>query len=221
MIEYNNKNHKKEGIYKEWYNDGSIKIICDYNNNNLHGSYNHFYQNGKFKYEYYMKHGVLHGTYLEFYDNDNVKVKCNYYYGGLNGLYRYKYSNGLNCITSYYKYGKEDGIVFSYFPNGKLLSKCHMNNGLKDGKYEIYSYQNVLIELSEYNKGELYNYLKLYDNGKLKEICLYDDTQNIILNKKWYVNSKPIKEFINYGKINILTFWYPNGDILYSNLLEE
>ena len=55
-------NGKREGEYKEYYNNGQLCMICNYKNNKIEGECKEYYKNGKLE--------LMHN-----YKNDKINIK--------------------------------------------------------------------------------------------------------------------------------------------------
>jgi antitoxin component YwqK of YwqJK toxin-antitoxin module len=60
------KNDNLDGVYKEYYIDTVIKIICNYKNGKKNGKYQEFFSNSSRKIECYYLDDILSGSYTEW-----------------------------------------------------------------------------------------------------------------------------------------------------------
>jgi antitoxin component YwqK of YwqJK toxin-antitoxin module len=75
------RNNKRNGIYREWYRDGTPRIMAIYLNDTLAGHFTEYYLNGKLmKQGDYVK-GLRNGTYKEFYEDGKLKWSNQYAHG--------------------------------------------------------------------------------------------------------------------------------------------
>jgi len=82
--EYFENNGKKEGIYKEWFYNGTLKIECNYIN------------------------GMKNGFYKEYDNYDgSLSLECTFIDDKLNGIYKEYYENGILWKEKYYIDGLE------------------------------------------------------------------------------------------------------------------
>ena len=61
----------KNGIYKEWHDDGRQSKICNYKDGELHGEYKQWNYNGLLIINCNFKDGLLNGECKELYDSGN------------------------------------------------------------------------------------------------------------------------------------------------------
>jgi antitoxin component YwqK of YwqJK toxin-antitoxin module len=82
-LEYNFKNGKKNGVQKKWFDNNQISIIYNYNNGNLTGLQKKWYKNGQIKSEMNYYNNILDGIYKYWYSNGQIKFVKNYKNGNL------------------------------------------------------------------------------------------------------------------------------------------
>ena len=73
---YNYKNNiwriygELEGEYKEYYEDGHLKIICNFKNGKFEGEYKEYHKNGQLMRIYNYKNGKKEREYKEYHKNE-------------------------------------------------------------------------------------------------------------------------------------------------------
>ena len=120
-----------------------IKLISNYCDGELNGSYKLYHKNRKIKISCNYVNNDKHGLYKEYDEQGNLILQCNYNNGELHGPYmKYKYSidslnsnkysakssNNIKCyslICNYY-YGKVDGL-YREIINGETSDKLYKN----------------------------------------------------------------------------------------------
>ena len=146
--------------------------------------------------EYYLKNGLLHGQMIEYYTNGLKKTVSNWSNGEQNGkttnydsLGRisteyFIYNEMLNGIRKEYEDGilvrevnvknnLDEGLEKTFHLNGKLRSCVILSAGKRNGVYNEYDNNGLLVNTETYSNGFL--------NGPFETI-LYDD--NAIPNEK-------------------------------------
>ena len=162
-------NYKKEGEYKEYYetNDvrGSLKIICNYVDGEIHGEYKRYFKsegnNEQLEEIYYYVNGKRNGEYKSYNDDGTIDAIFNYVNDKIHGDYKYYGVNASNETI--------------------LLEHHQYSNGYLNGKSIKYNYpddstnQQISI-ISNYINGVLDGeYKEFYENGSLKIVCNYFD----------------------------------------------
>ena len=87
-------NNIRNGIYKEYADNGQLVTKCNYKDNELNGEYNGFHENGKKSIICNYKDGELDGEYSECHKNGQLIVHCKYKNDLLDGEYSKWYDDG-------------------------------------------------------------------------------------------------------------------------------
>jgi len=108
------KSNKQEGIWKYYYDDGSIKS---------EGAWLHDYQNGPWTY---------------YYKNANKKQAGHYVSKLRHGEWTYWYENARVKTTGSYNNDRQDGLWFYYTESARLFAVGSFVDGLKHGVWQWY-----------------------------------------------------------------------------------
>lgn len=92
---YINENGNLHGQYKEYYQNGKLCLIRNYDNGKLHGEERTYYINGKLENICNYVDGKIHGEYKEYHENDKLCNICNYVGGKIHGEYKEYNENGI------------------------------------------------------------------------------------------------------------------------------
>lgn len=68
----------KDGPYREFYDDGSIKVIGKIKNGKRVGKWSSWFKSGELQSELAYKNGLEHGIYQVYYKNGSTKILGNY-----------------------------------------------------------------------------------------------------------------------------------------------
>ncbi|MDB5144432.1 MAG: hypothetical protein JWQ66_3145 [Mucilaginibacter sp.] len=68
------KEGKKQGLYKEYFINGKIKIIAQYSDDSLNGVLKAYFENGNIKQEAVYSNGKKNGYYKLYYSNNKLKM---------------------------------------------------------------------------------------------------------------------------------------------------
>ena len=105
-------NNKIHGVYKEYYENGILKLESNCNNGEGDGKFISYHNNGSlFREKFYNKDGVAE-TIKEFYSNGNVRLEINI----ANQHHIFYAKNGIKKFEAYFEYFPSTGRV-SYSPN--------------------------------------------------------------------------------------------------------
>lgn len=214
--EYYVVNGKKEGLYKKYYPDGSLRKTCFYLNDEINGDFIKFYQNGTLKYKIPYVNGYKNGKYIRYYENGNIETEATYLNNLLEGECRNYYENQqLNRIT-YYTQNFCTTTSMSYYINGNLNKvrtftsypdKQEIKLYFENMNYKIYATGNV-------TNGFLDDLIIYSDNGKPKVIFRRIDKMSS--EKKVYDENGEMIEIVNYTNGEKFTMEYHLGhNIIY------
>jgi hypothetical protein len=170
-------NGKREGCYKEYYDDNKLKIICYYIDGMIEGKYIKYiyhheyhseylcelYECDEFEFEYEIYNYInnkKNGPYIKYNNCNDILQICNYINDKIEGIYKiYKidlYGNLFIANIFYYINNKIEGKYkeFNYPVNnysGLHYSNSYINNKY-DGKFIVFSYtnDNKIAYLSKY-----------------------------------------------------------------------
>lgn len=135
-----NDNGKLDGIYREYYENGQLKLECTYKDGQLDGISKEYYKNNQLSCEYNFKNGQLDGLCKEYYDSGKIKEEYYCKNGEFEGIYKKYYTNGKEKSEYNYKNGRISGIAKEYRINGDTdveydYKKINLENIYK--KYEV------------------------------------------------------------------------------------
>jgi antitoxin component YwqK of YwqJK toxin-antitoxin module len=152
---------KKNGRSVQYYNNGKINVICNYNDNLLNGLYEEYSYEGK------------------------KIMECNISQGFKNGKFKKYFPNGSKHKEGFLKYNKLEGKFTEYYNyNGNPKIICEYKNNKLEGKYEEFDYTNNKIIECYYCNDELNGKYKLFENNKKRFEIYYKKNQ--IIDKKLY-----------------------------------
>jgi len=200
-----NKDGKKDGRYKKFYEDGKLLKVLFYKNGKLDGKgvlyykgttnkiIDLFYKSGRLITEY-----ILYDKYTKkIIDKDKVdsyKYSWDYYNNGKiknfygknkdgekDGKYKRFYESGKLKTVWIYRNGKLQELAIGYYEDGKAWWNQEFKDGKKDGKYKEF-YQNGQLKYEKnYRNGKLDGeYTKYSKDGGLKQEGAYVDGQKEI-----------------------------------------
>ena len=183
IIECEYLNGKKNGIYKEYDNNGTLIIECEYLNGKKNGKYKTYNERGNLILDAEYSNDKL----MNIFNYDKINWMINGLHDG-NGFIKEKNQEGKISFEIEYVNGNIRKIRH-YYDNGKLkVEEEHLNEGIKFNKIKEY-YKNGQLKsdieclneikwnLKEYDKNNnIINYLK-EGKGHIKE---FDDNFNLI-----------------------------------------
>jgi antitoxin component YwqK of YwqJK toxin-antitoxin module len=128
-------------IRKEYYPDGSLKMIGGYRENAKHGSFREFDKDGNVINSYVYEAGQVTGEGML----DSAGMR--------NGPWKLFYSDGKLRAEGAYKNGKRQGPWTYYYKSGKVEQKGNYNEDLSGGEWKWYYQSGALHREETYRKG--------------------------------------------------------------------
>jgi antitoxin component YwqK of YwqJK toxin-antitoxin module len=177
--EYNCQNGKPHGKCMQYYSNGQIKKIRNYNAGKRDGEQIGYYENGVLKYKANYKNGKYHGTREIFYLNENKYKFENYLNGKLHGKQECFRHNQVVYEINYH-HGLLHGIEEKFFPINE--------------KYQI----EWIFGYSKKSVMKIYYTLK-----KAKWIRLANFTKTKTFNEWWYSPDNPGGKLAKKKLLNI------------------
>lgn len=179
MYEGEFKNDVPVGTFKRYYQDGKLKSVQEYHNDET--SYIKIYDNdgktltseGKFN-DKKQKVGEW-----KFYSNGQLFMTETFVDGLREGV-SYSFKNGVVVEECPYKKGKLNGVKKAYLVSGKLYSETTYLNDVMDGDYRLYEGNELPVEEG------------LFKNGKRAgEWVSYDENHKVIDRISYSSDGKP------------------------------
>jgi antitoxin component YwqK of YwqJK toxin-antitoxin module len=101
--EYETKYCIKHGLYKQYYENGSLEYISTYKNGKLNGEYKEWSDKGILVEHSHYKDSKLHGEYKLYYDSGKLYRGGVYINGEREGEFKELYSDGQLLFHAIYK----------------------------------------------------------------------------------------------------------------------
>jgi len=203
--------NRKNGTWKEFYEDGTLKKEQTFEHGKLNGLVKLYDLDGKLINAIKYVNGEVDLNAKEFSDNIEIIEKYNeegilIFQGSYNentpiGVHRFFNNQGLIIKSETYDIkgnliaqgivlpnGNENGEWIYYFENSKIKAKGGYNKGKKTGEW-IYYYQNGKVQ----QKGS-------YVNGKLTGIWRWFYQTGELLKEEFYIYGRLDGESIEYSQ---------------------
>jgi antitoxin component YwqK of YwqJK toxin-antitoxin module len=166
----------KDGPWKDFYPDGTVKAQGNYDNGKQVGEWKYYHQNGK----------------LEQAGRFNKQ-------GKLDGTWKWYYENGTLAREEAYRNGLKDGLSSEYDETGKLIEEGEYVNGLEEGPWFTALGDNYIR--GSYRDGQRtgmwVNYYLFTEGGKTDSIVSYKGNfidDNPDGRHTWYWENGKIKD---------------------------
>ncbi len=176
----------KTGLWKYFYPDGALEETGKYVDNEPDSLWRWYYPDGKILRTESFYEGQEDGTYIEYDDNGNVITKGEYVEGQKEGKWVYHVGDVKQVVQ--YAEGQRNGWSRYYYSDGTLFFEGKFVDDLPNGEHKWYWPNGKLKAVGSYSMG-----LK---NGDWKK---FDPQGNLIINIT-YQRGKEVK--VDGVKIN-------------------
>ncbi len=191
LEKYDIKNGQKEGVYLEYYPNGTVRLRVHYQNGKREGSYEGYYDDGKIMIRCYYKDDKKEGLHCWYHKNGRILEQKNYEEGKITGEIEYFRASGIkvdakpqklnidkkkDCAKIEASFDKERTMAnHLYHSNGNLKKEYSYNkNNQLEGLCVTYYASGQLQEECAYRNGNLNGaYRSWYENGRLQKKCTY------------------------------------------------
>ena len=207
----------KQGIWKEFYEDGKVNIEKGYKNNKLEGYYKKYDRKGNLILTLRYEKGVIvEDNAVD--DQEEIEIRKEYDNNGnlkFSGPYKRNTPIGIHR-----EYSKDGEVINSkiYDNNGNIVSVGIVNEkGEKQGKWKNYYTKDKLLSEGQYVDNEKTGTWKYcFKNGRIEQTGKYRNGKPNEIWKWYYTNGKLIKEeeYFNGKRDGVYTEYSENGDII-------
>ena len=156
-------NGKKNGLYLEIDNTGSVTKQAEYKNDILNGQVTCWYRGGRLSRMNSYKDGKLDGRQIICYEKGGVQEESNYLNDQRHGVCTWFDESGNKLMSIEYNAGKFEGKQETYYSNGRVKSsKVYKDNKQNGDAREFYD-NGALKSEATYKNGELSGNVKSYE----------------------------------------------------------
>lgn len=159
-------NGKLNGKYMAYFDVGEAlkEYNTDYKDGAIFGDLIEYYADGKVYSVVNFENDKRHGKEIQYYWNEKKLLDAGYKDGNLQGPYIAYHANGNQKDVGQSDEGYFNGDWKSYFYDGIINAEYAYNKGALDGLYKTYDVDGVLASEFQYRKGEIISY-KFYDKS--------------------------------------------------------
>jgi antitoxin component YwqK of YwqJK toxin-antitoxin module len=167
---YTVKMVKGSGDYKSIFPNGKIRFEGKYVNGQVNGVFTNYYYDGTPLSIKNYDHGLLDGDYTEYYYGGKLANKGSYTLDKKTGTWKTFYPDGGIWREEHYVDGNQEGKTLYYFPNGKIDREIMYKDDERNGEYIRYSMDGELSGILIYKNDVAVSYTYKDKNGKLLPI---------------------------------------------------
>ncbi|NVO18574.1 MAG: toxin-antitoxin system YwqK family antitoxin [Bacteroidetes bacterium] len=163
----------KDGPWKEYYEDGSVRSVGTYDKGNRVGEWKFYYPNGKLEEQgKYNKKGKTDGTWDWYYEDGTLQREQSFINGLEDGEYLENDEAGKLIVKGQYADGLEEGEWTYDFGQYKETGNYH--GGLRNGKWKSYFADGTPRFEGEFIDDNMNGKVTWYwPNGKIRETGSY------------------------------------------------
>ena len=147
------KNYKEVGLWKRYYENGTISTKVYHNSTGEQDSTFSYNDKGKVTGEMRWKANKKNGVWREYSSAGEIQKFETYKDGDLNGK-SISYSDGKKYIESTYLSGTLEGAWTEYHENGKPRKAGNYKAGQKHGEWKKFDEEGTVTETEKYVNGE-------------------------------------------------------------------
>jgi antitoxin component YwqK of YwqJK toxin-antitoxin module len=122
---------KKNGLYRQYYDNGKIQEESWFKDNLKNGLSRWNNKSGQRLAEYNYKDGNFDGLQKTFYENDTLQTTSNYTGNQLSGESKEYFRNGKLKVSGNYLNGQKDGVWTEYDELGKVQKVTRFKDGVE------------------------------------------------------------------------------------------
>lgn len=186
----------KDEIYeiKEYYPSKELKAQRYYHQDRLHGPSTYFYENGQVASKIWYVNGEKQGKCYQYYKSSRIYSLQRYKNNLKQNIQKYFYEDGALKSELFYVDNLLDKKMMLFWENEKVKREVSFSNGKRHGFDKIFSIDQKLLFIGEYNNDRAVGSHKSYDekgvirekiiyNGNDYKKCSYDHLGNLIDNE--------------------------------------
>lgn len=144
----------REGLYEQFFPDGSRIEVASYRNDTLDGQRTLYYENGQLQYTENYDMGQFHGPYRAYYPSGQLKLEQQYFNNRLEGESRAWYENGQLKEVVQFEQNQENGPFREYYPNGQLKAEgTYLEGDNEHGELKLYDEDGTLVRVMQCDRG--------------------------------------------------------------------
>jgi antitoxin component YwqK of YwqJK toxin-antitoxin module len=157
---------------REYYNTGILKAKVKIKNEKMHGLSYEYYPDGKLWRVINWENGRKEGFGFEYYKNGEIKTEVHYEDDIQTGEVSEYDSLGNLIKLSYLENGETEGTAFTFYPNSDTLLIANYSSGTPNGWSYQYFQNGALNKVYYYERGNLVYYKAITEDGRLYDSVL-------------------------------------------------
>ncbi|MBR4146671.1 MAG: toxin-antitoxin system YwqK family antitoxin [Bacteroidales bacterium] len=140
-------------VKKDYWDNGNLKSVLRYENDQLNGLCEWYLLNGKLQMEATYKDNKMNGLLRRWYENGKI-MEESWYKDGVQDSVFHAYSlKGILVEEGYYVDGKLNGEYKRWYENGQVFQEGQYEDDMMDGSWLIFYADGKLAATANFDKG--------------------------------------------------------------------
>ena len=145
----------KDSIWKYYsFYDKGLKLMENYTNGVKEGNSVKYYANGKIAEEISWHNNQKHGPWKQYYEDGSIKLSANYMNDIRYGTFISYYPSGKTEVKGNFENDNMQGEWSYYDENGNIKTKINYINGVPQNVKELQEKENEYFKVIDENKGK-------------------------------------------------------------------
>jgi antitoxin component YwqK of YwqJK toxin-antitoxin module/Tfp pilus assembly protein PilF len=192
---------------------GKVRTEGNYLHNLMNGLWKNYFFDGTVEYERFYKNGLLDSTYHRYYFGGKPYSEGQYAAGAAYGTWKTYNEDGTLYSTAVFENDKRNGKTVYYYSSGKPEIEIDYKDDVRDGFYKRFSEDGPLVYQLRFKNGTPVGYTYPGKDGQLvAEIAIPGGNGKV---ETFYPNGRPSAKFAYVdGDVNGDDFlYYPDGKV--------
>ncbi len=214
--EYSSIGKYKDGRYRSFYDDGSLRSEGTYNLDGKEGQWRTFSPNGKISAKEVYRDDQINGPANYYFDSGTLRLKGNWTAGMKTGAWRSYFRTSILESEVNWDNNQMHGTAQNFHPNMELKSSVKYDRGAMSGTFLSYHPNTILASEGNYIRDTREGEWKFYhSNGHISEMEQWNTGKKDGEFWSWHQNQTPkYREFFKMDcKEGHWQKWYPNGQL--------
>ena len=178
-----------QGVYKEFYPSGGIKMEGLNEDERSEGEWKYYFESGEIQAKGEFESGLRIGEWVYYHKNGTKSAVGKFTSGEEDGVWKHYYEDGTVSAEGAMESGERDGfwklyyptgevkgegdfelgngVYFEYYPSGKQRTRGQLKQGKKHGKWVFYSEEGLVDGEATFKSGQGV-YIGFYPDGRVK-----------------------------------------------------
>jgi len=156
--------------FKRWHQNGQLERQGNLISGKKDGLWKNWQEDGKIDTEYHYKDDILHGRFYVYYSNGKLEKRGSYLKGKRDSIWEWWYESSEKLqAVKHYKDNEFHGLLSGYYENGSLEVEGNYINGKRDGLWQWWHENGRIYCKTEHTNGEIESQTKWNEDGSKRK----------------------------------------------------